>query len=333
MVDLTTQYAGLKLKNPLIVGSSGLTETVEGIQQLEKNGAGAVVLKSLFEEEIIAEMDANLQRMASESFIYPETLEFYEHDDTHEELSSKYLDLIRSAKRAVQIPVIASINCVSANEWTYFPKQIQQAGADALELNVFVLPSDFSRSAQENEQIYFDIVKEVKKQVSIPVSLKISYYFSNLGATIQKLSQSGIESLVLFNRFYSPDFDLDKLEVVSSNVLSSPSDLSISLRWVAIMSQRVQCDLAASTGVHSGKGLIKQLLAGANAVQVVSSIYKHGFAQIGHILAEAEAWMIESGYESIDQFRGKMSQAQSSNPAAYERVQFMKYFRGYKQEL
>ncbi len=330
MTNLSTTYLGLNLKNPLIAGSSGLTDNVETIKAIEDNGAAAVVLKSIFEEEIIAEMEANLQKMSSTGFIYPETLEFYENNYAHEEITEQYLKLIRDAKQAVSIPVIASINCVTSNEWTYFPKQIAAAGADALELNVFIMPSEFSRSSEVIEQVYFDIIKTVKTQVAIPISLKVSYYFTNLGVTLQQLSKTGIDGLVLFNRFYNPDFDIENFEVRPSNILSSRSDLPISLRWIAIMAERVDCNLAASTGIHDGNAVIKQLLAGANAVQVVSALYTHGLGHIKTMLNNVSTWMQEHNFESIDAFRGKMSQAQSQNPAAYERVQFMKYFREYK---
>ena len=197
MTDLSTKYLGLTLKNPIVIASSGLTDSVEAIKTLEKNGAAAVVLKSLFEEEIVAEMDASLKKMASDSFIYPETLDFYE-DSEEDNLSIKYLELITNAKKEVTIPIIASINCVTAEQWTYFPKQIEEAGADALELNLFVLPSDFSRDKETNEKVYFDIIESVKKQVTIPISLKVSYYSSDLGRTLQKFSQSGVSGLVLF---------------------------------------------------------------------------------------------------------------------------------------
>ena len=197
-------------------------------------------------------------------------------------------------------------------------------------MNIFFLPSEFDRSCEEKEKAYFQIIEKLQKEVSIPIALKISYYFSNLGPMIQKLSETGIAGLVLFNRFYSPDFDIDKMEVVSSNVFSAPSDLPISLRWIAIMAERVSCDLAASTGVHDGTALIKQILAGANAVQVASTLYKNGKGQIADMLNTLEGWMDKKNYSSLSDFRGKMSQAKSSNPAAYERVQFMKYFGGKK---
>ncbi len=329
MPNLSTEYMGLKLKNPIIIASSGLTDTVESIKSLEENGAAAVVLKSLFEEEIVAEMDAQLKKMSSVSPLYPETLDFYEEYED-DNMSMQYLELIKDAKKAVKIPIIASINCVTAEQWTYFPKEIEKAGADALELNLFLLPSDFKRNAEAINKVYLDIVKKVKEQINIPVALKVSYYSTDLALHLQKLSKTGIKALVLFNKFYSPDIDLDKMEITSGKILSSPDDMHISLRWMGIMAGRVECDLAASTGVHTGKDAIKQILAGANAVQVVSTIYLNGAEQIQKMLAEIKKWMDEKGFKSIDEFRGKMSQTNINNPAAYERVQFMKYFRGYK---
>jgi dihydroorotate dehydrogenase (fumarate) len=218
MPDLSTVFAGLALKNPVIIGSSGLSDTIEGIQELENKGAAAVVMKSLFEEEILREMNASLHKMSSDGFLYPETVDFYDFMDSQEEPTLKYLDHIRNAKQCVAIPIIASINCITASQWTYFPRQIQQAGADAIELNIFVLPSDFSRQARDNETVYFDIVKEVKKQVTIPVVVKLSYYFSNLASVLQKISNSGIDGLVLFNRFYNPDIDIDNLEFTAGGI-------------------------------------------------------------------------------------------------------------------
>jgi len=326
MVDLSTQYLGMKLKNPIIAGSSGLTDSVKGIEELEKSGAAAVVLKSIFEEEIALEYDDVLKE-ASKGGLNMDQFDYYDFHIKGEKLA-RYTALISESKKAVSIPVMASINCVYSHEWTSFAKQLQTAGADALELNMFFLPSDFERTSEEKEKAYFQIIEKIQKDVTIPVALKISYYFSNLGPMIQKLSETGIAGLVLFNRFYSPDFDIDKMEVVPSNIFSSPSDLSISLRWVAIMAERVNCDLAASTGVHDGKALIKQLLAGANAVQVASTLYLNGKNRIAEMLQTLEEWMAEKGYGSLADFRGKMSQAKSLSPSAYERVQFMKYFGG-----
>lgn len=330
MADLTTSFAGLTLKNPVIVGSSGLSDTAENIVELERNGAAAIVLKSLFEEEILKEMNAGLNRMNSDGFLYPETVDYYDYFEGPEEATHRYLNQIREAKGRVSVPVIASINCVTSSQWTYFPRQIEQAGADALELNIFVLPSDFKRSSRDNEQIYFDIVKEVRSQVTIPLIVKLSYYFSDLAGILQRLSQTGIQGLVLFNRFFNPDFDTETLEFTSGAVLSSPTDYHTSLRWIGIMSGRCDCSLAASTGVHDGQALIKQLLAGANAVELASTLYKNGISHLPVILQELTSWMDRHHFEGIEQFRGMMSQSNTDNPAAWERVQFMKYFRGFR---
>jgi dihydroorotate dehydrogenase (fumarate) len=330
MTDLSTSYLGLKLRNPLIAGSSGMTDALNSIRLLEENGIGAIVLKSLFEEEILLEIQANMSRMSSDSFLYPETVDFYEENSIVKESTDSYLELIREAKAAVSVPVIASINCRTASQWIYFPKLIQEAGADALELNLFMLPTDFSQNSQEYEENYFEIVKAIRKMITIPIALKVGPYFSNLPVFLKQLSEVGVQGLVLFNRFYNPDIDLEKMEVVSGQVMSSPSDISMSLRWIAIMANRVSCDLAATTGVHDGAALIKQLLAGATTVQVASTLYINGPEYIKDMLSELEDWMKEKGYGNLHAFRGLMSQAFATNPAVYERVQFMKYFRGYK---
>jgi len=324
MVDLQTKYLGFDLKNPIIVGSSGLTDSPDKIKKLEENGAAAVVLKSIFEEEITLEYEKILAEEAPKRY-KDEFLDYLDYKIKDENIN-KYVTLISEAKKAVDIPVIASVNCSQKHEWTHFAKAIEEAGADALEVNLFFLPSNLNRSQDETEKVYFDIISKLKEKIDIPISLKISYYFTTLAATIQKLSESGVGGLVLFNRFYSPDFDIDKMEVTSTNVLSQPDELSISLRWIAIMANRVKCDLAASTGVHDGAGVIKQLLAGANAVQVVSSIYNNGPEKIQNMLKDIKKWMISKDFKSIDDFRGKLSQTESGNPSVYERVQFMKYF-------
>ena len=326
MVDLSTEYLGMKLRNPVIAGSSGLTNSVKSIKELEENGAGAVVLKSIFEEEIAFEYEDILKEAESKGYNLDQ-FDYYDYKIKEDNID-KYTTLINESKKNVSIPVIASVNCVYSHEWLAFASQLEKAGADAIELNMFFLPSDFERTSEEKEKAYFQIIEQVQKAVNLPIALKISYYFSNLGPMIQKLSNTGISGLVLFNRFFSPDFDIDKFEVKSSNLFSTPSDLSISLRWIAIMAARVNCDLAASTGVHDGVALIKQLLAGADAVQVASTLYENGKGRIGEMLKTLEEWMEGKGYGSLSDFKGKMSQAKSSNPAAFERVQFMKYFGG-----
>lgn len=326
MVTLDTSYMGLPLKNPIIVGSSGLTNSVENIIEIERNGAAAVVLKSLFEEQINFSINKTIAQDQSAN-LYPEADDYIRHYTRQNDVS-KYLKLIKDAKASVSIPVIASINCISGLEWTSFAKSIEEAGADGLELNIFVLPSDPSKSAEENEAIYFDIIDKVLKEVNIPVAIKISHYFSSLAKTITQLSWKEIKGIVLFNRFFSPDIDIENFEIKTSNVFSSPSELAISLRWIAMMSTHVKCDLAASTGVHDGKAVIKQLLAGAKAVQIASVLYKKGFKEIKSMLDELENWMDRKNFNTIDQFTGKMSVEEAQNPAAYERVQFMKHFSG-----
>ena len=326
MSNLSTRFMGLELRNPIIAGSSGLTNSVENIMKLEEIGAGAVVLKSLFEEQINYAINRTMGHDDNVN-TYPEALDYISHY-TKENDVEKYLNLIRETKKKVKIPVIASINCVSAAEWVSFARKIQDAGADALELNIFVLPSDPRRKAEYHEQIYIDIIQAVLKQVSIPVAAKISYYFSGLTNMTLQLSWTGIKGMVLFNRFFSPDIDIDKLEVTASHVFSSPEEISLPLRWVAMLSDKVHCDIAASTGVHDGKGAIKLMLAGAKAVQVASVLYKNGFEQIGVMLKEMDEWMAQHQFQNTSDFIGRLSYKEAGNPAAYERVQFMKHFAG-----
>ncbi|MBW6459002.1 MAG: dihydroorotate dehydrogenase-like protein [Bacteroidales bacterium] len=326
MSKLSTLFMGLVLRNPIIAGSSGLTNSVDNIVKLEESGAGAVVLKSLFEEQISYAINKTMGHDDNLN-AYPEALDYISHYTRENDLE-KYLNLMRDAKKKVKIPVIASINCVSSSEWVTFSKKIQDAGADALELNIFVLPSDPRRKAEQLEQVYFDITQAVMKQVSIPVAAKISNYFSGLTNMTLQLSWTGIKGLVLFNRFFSPDIDIDKFEVTSSNVFSTPAEISLPLRWVAMLSDKVHCDIAASTGVHDGTGAIKLMLAGAKAVQVASVLYKKGFEQIGVMLKEMDEWMAKHQFNSTSDFIGMLSYKEASNPAAYERVQFMKHFAG-----
>ncbi|MFN3306253.1 MAG: dihydroorotate dehydrogenase-like protein [Candidatus Kapaibacteriota bacterium] len=324
-MDLTTTYLGFKLSNPIIVGSCGYTYSVKDIKMLVDSGASAIVLKSIFEEEILWEMESNLAQMQRPMTVYPEIYDFYDLE-TIEDSVTKYLHLISEAKKEVSVPIIASVNCVSAHEWVPFAQRIENAGADALELNIFIMPSDLNKTSQVNEQTYFEIINSVLAKVQIPVAVKLSYYFSNLAEMIRKISETGVKGIVLFNRFFEPDFDLESLTVVPTNVLSSPSDLGKSLRWIAIMSERVNCDLCASTGVHDGKAVIKQILAGAKAVQIASILYRKGPKVITDMLDEMRNWMQEKEFNSLDEFRGRLSQSRSLNPAAYERAQFMRYF-------
>ncbi len=331
-MDLSVSYLGLKIKSPIVVGSSGITTSIENLKKIEKSGAGAVVLKSIFEEEIYNEYESVIKEELKEEVPNLGYLDYYDFKIKEENIRG-YLELIKKAKEAIDIPVIASINCVCSYEWAFFAKQIQEVGADALEVNLFILPSDFSKTAQEIEEKYFKVVEKIKENLTIPVAIKISYYFSNLAAFVKSLSETGIDGIVTFNRFFHPDFDIDKFTVIPSNVLSFPSDLGISLRWTSILSGRLGCDLIASTGVHDGEAVIKQLLAGADSVQTVSTLYKNGIGYVSEMLDVLKAWMKKHGFEKIDDFKGKMSQVNSPNPAEYERVQFMKYFDNKKYDL
>ncbi len=331
-MDLSVSYLGLKLKSPIVVGSSSLTQSLDNLKKIERAGAGAVVLKSIFEEEIFNEYESIVREELKEKTPNLEYLDYYDYKIKEDNIKD-YLDLIKEAKSNIKIPVIASINCVCSYEWSFFAKKIQEAGADALEVNLFILPSDFSKSSEDIEKKYFQLAEKIKENLNIPVAIKISYYFSNLASFTKQLSESGIQGIVAFNRFFHPDFDIDNFTILPSNILSHSSDLAISLRWTAILSGRLGCDLIASTGAHDGASVVKLLLAGADAVQVVSALYKHGINYIEEMTEDLKAWMVKHEFEKIDDFKGKMSQINSPNPAEYERVQFMRYFDGKKYEL
>lgn len=328
MANLETTYMGLKLRNPVIVGSSGLTNSVEKIKKLRDAGAGAVVLKSLFEEQITHEVNRFIQSSAGTD--YPEAFDYIK-EYSRENSVSAYLKLLKEAKAAVDIPVIASINCFSSNEWIDFAQQIEQAGADAIELNLFVLNTDKNSDASVYEAAYYKVADMVSKVVSIPVAMKLGDYFSNLVAVVNKLSVSGARGVVLFNRFFEPDIDIHNLSITSAEVFSSPADIRHSLRWVAIVSDKIKnIDIAASTGIHDGDAVIKQLLAGAKAVQVCSSVYKGGPATITAMLRKLELWMDDKKFARIEDFRGMMNYGKIKNPVVYERAQFMKYFSSFE---
>ncbi len=331
-MDLSVNYLGLKIKSPVVVGSSGLTFSIEKLKEIEQAGAGAVILKSIFEEEIQNEYNHIAEEEARIDEHDRGYLDYYDFKIKEDNIK-KYVSFIEAAKKEINIPVIASINCKSAHEWTFFAKKLQDAGADALEINLFTLPSDFSLTSEKVEQTYLEIIKKVKEQVTIPVSVKISYHFANLASFVKQLSQTGVEGIILFNRFFQPDFDIDNFKVVPTNIFSNPADVATTLRWMSILHGRVDCNLIASTGVHDGASVIKELLAGADAVQAVSTLYKNGINHISTMLDDLTEWMEKHDFQNIDDFKGKMSQQKSINPAEYERVQFMKYFHDEKYNL
>jgi dihydroorotate dehydrogenase (fumarate) len=326
MTKLSTKYAGLNLSSPLIAASSGLTDTVKNIVELEKAGVGAIVLKSIFEEEILMEMEQVKNAMTGRPFVFPETFDYLD-EEPHEDLTRKYLNLIKESRAAVAIPIIASINCVSNQKWVYLAQEIEKAGADAIELNLFSLPSTTEAPAGEIEEMYVELVAKVVKMVKIPVTVKISHYYTALGQMIEKFAATGIKGMVLFNRYYAPDVDINQESISGSFVLSSPTDVSLPLRWIALSSGKVKVDFAASTGVHDGESAVKLLLAGASAVQLASVIYKRGLNVIDELNHFILNWMKEKKYNSIADFQGKLNYKATSNPASWERTQFMREFR------
>ncbi len=325
MVTLETTFAGLKLKNPLIAASSGLTNSLKKIKELDDAGIGAVVLKSLFEEQIESHSD-KLAQLTD----YPEAADYI---NTYVEMNhmEKYLDLIRSVKAECAMPVVASINCYKQSRWIDFARSVQDAGADALELNLFLLNAG-EYGDTWLEESYVNIVRELKKQLSIPLVIKMAKNISNLPGLVAKLKALGADGVVLFNRFYQLDIDITNMEIVSGPVFSNPSDFSETLRWTAIVSGRVpDFDIACSYGVHSWEDAVKGILAGAGGIQLCSMLYEQGATAVAEMITCMEEWMEQNNYETIDAFKGKLNYANIKSPSLYERVQFMKYFSDYKQ--
>ncbi|NLZ94452.1 MAG: dihydroorotate dehydrogenase-like protein [Bacteroidales bacterium] len=324
MINLSTEYAGLKLRNPLIAASSGLTNSLKKIIKLEKAGVGAVVLKSLFEEQV----DSHSEKLNLSSD-YPEASDYI---NAYVEMNhvEKYLDLIREAKASCNIPIIASINCYKVARWIDFAKSIEEAGADALELNIFIINTG-QFGDRYLEESYINIVREVKKVISIPIIIKMARSVSNLPGLIKKLKAMGVSAVVLFNRFYQLDIDINAMEITSGPVFSHPEDFSETLRWTAITSGYVHnFNIACSYGVHKWEDIIKGLLAGATAMQLCSVLYEKGLEIVPEMITCLEEWMTQNNYKSIQEFRGKLSYANIPNPALYERAQFMKYFSNHK---
>jgi dihydroorotate dehydrogenase (fumarate) len=325
MVDLKTDYLGLTLKNPIIVGSSGLSNTPDGVKKLEDAGAGAVVLKSLFEEQIMVE--ANMSIVANE-YDYPESADYIRNYSQAKSIDA-YLDLIEKSKKTTGIPIIASVNCVTDKEWVGFAKRLEDAGADALEVNISVLPSDVAVSSEDNEKLYLRILEKVHAGIRIPLALKMSNSSSGLANMIRKINWAGhVKGFVMFNRHYCPDIDLDNMKMITAPVFSQPDLYPETLRWVALMSDKIEADISATSGIHDSKTAIKMILAGAKTVQLASAVYKQGPSVITTIISEMEAWMKSKNYLKVSDFRGKMSMESIANPSVYERVQFMKYFSG-----
>jgi len=325
MEYLSTKYLGLTLKSPLIVSSSRLTSTLGQLKEAEDSGAGAVVLKSLFEEQINYYVHS-----ASSSSDYPEADDYLSNYIQANSVDN-YLELIRKAKGNLRIPVIPSINCFTSRGWTGFAKNIEEAGADAIEINVFFMPVDRKKSSVESEKLYFELIESLKKSVKIPVALKIGYRFSNILYMIDQFYNRGIEGVVMFNRFYEPDVDINRMEIIPASIFSQENERRYVLRWIGMASaQDIRIDISASTGVHSGQDAIKYLLAGAHAVQVCSVLYNKGIDYLKTMNRQISEWMNAKEFKGISDFRGRLNYANYQKPGVFERTQFMKYFSSFE---
>lgn len=321
MEKLKTNYLGLTLKSPVIVGSSRLTSSLKHLTEAEESGAGAVVLKSLFEEQIEFYINSHQGTSA-----YPEA-DDYLANYIRSNSVDEYISLIKNAKKNLSIPVIPSVNCVSAKGWIDFAGKMADAGADALEVNVFFMPVDRKKSSVDSEKIYFELIEKLKKTIRIPVAIKIGFRFSNVLYMIDQFYMRGVEGVVMFNRFFEPDIDVDKMSIVASPVFSTSQEMRNVLRWIAMASsQDIKIDISASTGVHSGTDALKYLLAGADTVQVCSVLYSKGIGFVAEINRAITDWMDRKGFKSVGDFRGRLNRVNYENPAVYERTQFMKYF-------
>jgi dihydroorotate dehydrogenase (fumarate) len=320
MADLVTDYLGLKLPTPLVVASSALSNRVDNLEMAEGHGAGAVVLRSLFEEQLEAASTALDEELARGAESSPEARTYFppQRVGPHE-----YLSLVERAKRALEIPVIASLNCCAPGSWTEYARDIEQAGADALEVNLYAVEADPALSAADVEARYLDIVAGVRQAVRIPIAVKLSPYFTSLANFAARLDRAGANGLVLFNRFLQPDLSLDKMAAVPTMTLSSPAEALVPLRWIAILHGRVRAHLAASTGVHDAQGALKLLFAGAQVVQLASALVKNGVPHLGKVLAGIEDWLDKRGAGSVDEIRGVLSQRSVGDPGAYERAQYV----------
>ncbi len=329
MVDLTTTYLGLQLKNPVVASASPISKKLSRIRSLEDAGASAVVMYSLFEEQIVHESLALDHYLNQGTESYAESVTYFPDLGHYNVGPEDYLDLIQKAKQAVSIPVIGSLNGYSTGGWVEYAKKIEQAGADALELNVYYLPTDLNLTSQELEQSYIDLVKDVKSQIHIPLAIKLNPYFTALPNLCGKLSQAGANGLVLFNRFLQPDLDIETLEVAPNLLLSSSSELRLPLRWIAILYGRVQADLALTTGVHTAQDVLKSMMAGASVTMLASALLKNGVNHITQILTDMQSWMETYEYQSVQQMKGSMSQQAVADPSAFERANYMKALTSY----
>jgi dihydroorotate dehydrogenase (fumarate) len=328
-VDLTTTYLGLQLKNPLVASASPLTKKLDVARRLEEAGAAAIVMYSLFEEQIThdsRELDHYLSRGAD---TYAEALSYFPDFERYNVGPERYLEHLHRVKQAVGVPVIGSLNGVSSGGWTEYARLIEQAGADAIELNIYYLPTDPDLTSAALEDSYVELVAAVRAEVRIPVAVKLSPFFTALPHVARRLVDAGANGLVLFNRFYQPDFDLERLEVTPNLALSTSADLRLPLHWIAILYGRIECDFALTSGVHTAQDVLKAMMAGANVAMITSELLANGVYRIADILEDLRRWMIEREYESIAQMRGSMSQRAVAEPAAFERANYLRMLNSF----
>lgn len=328
-MDLSTNYLGLRLRTPLVVAASPLSEQLDQVKRMEDAGAAAVVVYSLFEEQLRRDRFELNRQLELGTFSQPEAMTYLPEPEEFHLGSEEYLKHIADAKKAVRIPIIASLNGSSTGGWTEYAKAIQEAGADALELNIYWIPTDVNLTGVEVEQTYLDILKGVKAELTIPVAVKLSPFFSNFANMAKRLDDAGANGLVLFNRFYQPDIDLDSLEVKPNILLSTPMAMRVPLRWIAILFDRIRASLAATSGIHRATDVLKMLMAGADVTMLCSVLIRHGIPHIATLEKDLNAWLEEHEYVSIQQLRGSLSQKNCSDPSAFERAQYMRALSSY----
>jgi len=331
-MDLKTTYLGMQLKNPIVPSASPLSNKIDDIKKMEDNGASAIVLFSLFEEEIEHDQMELEHHTTYGTEIFPEALSYFPEHENYLTGPETYLEHIRKAKDAVDIPIIGSLNGTTSGGWLKYAQQMQEAGADALELNIYYLVTDPEVSSEEVERKYVDILQGIKQHVDIPVAVKLGPYFSSLAEFAHRLDLAGVDGLVLFNRFYQPDIDLEELEVVPNVLLSSPAEMRLPLRWVAILHDKIKADIAATTGIHNAEDVIKMLMAGANVTMMASALLKNGIPWIDKVLVDIQQWMEEHEYDSVEMMRGSMSHKSVANPGNFERANYIKALQSYSME-
>ena len=329
-MDLSTKYMGLNLRTPLVVSASPLSENLDNIRKMEDAGATGVLIYSLFEEQITSDRLELHHHLTYGTDSYAEALTYFPEPSEFHLGPEGYLNHIRKAKEAVKMPVIASLNGTSAGGWTNYAKEMQQAGADALELNIYYIPTDVDLTGAQVEQTYLDILSMVRDVVTIPVAIKLSPFFSSLANVARRLDQGGADGLVFFNRFYQPDINLEHLEVRPNIILSTPQALRLPMRWIAILHGRIKASLAATSGIHTAQDVLKIMMVGADAAMLCSVLYRHGIDHIKNMEREIETWMSEHEYNSIRQMQGSMSQENCSDPSEFERAQYVKALHSFK---